>query len=93
MNKEARIKYGIWATLRNFTCSRPYLSVGVRGREYLSWAQAGSWLSQLSLVLVQSLFGSLILRVEEQDAKDIFHRLRHIPHWRRRKGRKWGRNK
>lgn len=62
-----------------------------RGRGYLSWSQARSWLSQLSLVLVQSLFGSLILWVEEQDTEDIFHGLRHVPHcsWRKvRRGQK-----
>lgn len=51
-------------------------------RDYLSWSWAGSWLSQLSLVLIQSLFGSLILWVEEQDTQGIFHGLRHVPHWR-----------
>lgn len=54
------------------------------GRGYLSRPEARSRLSQLRLVLVQGLLGSLILWVEEKDAPDIFHRLGQIPHWRER---------
>lgn len=49
---------------------------------YLSWPQAGSRLSQLGLVLVQSVLGGLILRIKEQDAQGIFHSLGQVPHWR-----------
>lgn len=49
---------------------------------YLSWPQAGSRLSQLGLVLVQSVLGGLILRIKEQDTQGIFHSLGQIPHWR-----------
>lgn len=60
---------------------RVYLISGGAGR-YLSGPKAGSRLSQLGLVLVQSLPGSLILRVEEQNTQDVFQSLGQIPHWR-----------
>ena len=50
-------------------------------RGYLSGPEARSRLPQLGLVPVQSCLGSLILRVEEQEAQDILHSLGQIPHW------------
>lgn len=56
---------------------------------YLSWPQAGSWLSQLGLVLVQSVLGGLILRIKEQDTQGIFHSLGQVPHWRQSNSVGW----
>ena len=50
-------------------------------RGYLSGPEARSRLPQLGLVPVQSRLGSLILRVEEQEAQNILCSLGQIPHW------------
>lgn len=64
------------------TCVTPRSLQGSAKRRYLPGPEAKALLSQLGLVPGQRLLGSLVLRIEEQEAQDVFHSLRQIPHWR-----------